>query len=262
MGLMDKIKNIFTEEVEDEPIKKEMIQVEIPSPIEKIEKPTLNEEIEEVKYEPKNEIKQEVKYESKETRVERVEPKIEEEKVVKKEEKFVFPVYFDDKDFSSLDRKKEEKKPLVDSYKGKTQTVEKKIFKPTPIISPVYGILDKNYTKDDITSKNDTSASKKVIESIDVDSVRNKAYGSLQDEFEDALKYVEKTEPVAIKHDDMEEYRKKMEEVDLTMVNDVKMSDDFEEELKKVSRVKRDEDKPITESDLFNMIDCMYEEDK
>ena len=38
MGLMDKLKNLFTEEVEeevevkDEPIKKEMIQVEIPSP--------------------------------------------------------------------------------------------------------------------------------------------------------------------------------------------------------------------------------------
>ena len=35
MGLMNKLKNLFTEEVEEEieePIKKEMVKVEIPSP--------------------------------------------------------------------------------------------------------------------------------------------------------------------------------------------------------------------------------------
>ena len=30
---------------------------------------------------------------------------------------------------------------------------EKKSFKPSLIISPVYGVLDKNYHKEDITSK-------------------------------------------------------------------------------------------------------------
>lgn len=29
----------------------------------------------------------------------------------------------------------------------------KKVFKPSPIISPVYGVLDKNYHKEDIVTK-------------------------------------------------------------------------------------------------------------
>ena len=40
MGLFDKVKNLFTEEIEEEieePIKKEVIKVEIPSPGEKKE---------------------------------------------------------------------------------------------------------------------------------------------------------------------------------------------------------------------------------
>ena len=36
MGLIDKLKVMFTEEVEETPIKKEMIQVEIPSPKEEL----------------------------------------------------------------------------------------------------------------------------------------------------------------------------------------------------------------------------------
>ena len=43
-------------------------------------------------------------------------------------------------------------KPTINGYHGKKEET-KRIFKPTPIISPVYGVLDKNYKKDEITSK-------------------------------------------------------------------------------------------------------------
>ena len=53
-------------------------------------------------------------------------------------------------------------------------------FKPTPIISPIYGILDQNYTKDEIVEKKDIRPSSYVSrKNVDLDSVREKAFGSL-----------------------------------------------------------------------------------
>ena len=92
----------------------------------------------------------------------------------------------------------------------------KKTFTPSPIISPVYGILDKNYTKDDIVDKKDGLKREKVAKPVvkkenvktiedaekeveleknveptpvvqknsnvvDIDSVRKKAFGELED---------------------------------------------------------------------------------
>jgi len=274
MGLMDKIKNMFTEEeeIEEEPIKKEVIQVEIPSPM------------------PRKEEKkvEQVKVQEKVEKVEKI------EKPVKQEEKFIFPVYFDESDFGTIEKKqKEEKKvyeekrvleekrhfeekkvtpkPISDSYKGKTVVEEKKTFKPTPIISPVYGVLDKNYTKEDITTKKHDEV-KKVDE---VDLIRNKAYGTLEDEIVDSLNYEEKPH----KNTDMEEYHKKMNEVDFEEIleSDIDLDDNLDELESKLtkaskttevqpkysrSRKKELEAKDINENELFNMIDTMYEEEK
>ena len=55
-------------------------------------------------------------------------------------------------------------------------------FKPSPIISPIYGILDKNYKKDDIVTKKEVRlTSNYAKERLNVDDVRNKAYGDLAD---------------------------------------------------------------------------------
>ncbi len=74
--------------------------------------------------------------------------------------------------------------------------VGKKPFRPSPVISPVYGILDKNYHKDDIVDKKDGMKREKIVKPInseekksedndtaevDIDSVRLKAYGTLED---------------------------------------------------------------------------------
>ena len=269
MGLMDKIKNMFTEEeIVEEPIKKEVMQVEIPAAMSK------KEEIKEEKIEEKKEEKKE-------------EPI---SKPQKQEEKFIFPVYFDDDDFTTINKKtKEEKKyreekryderkyeekkvvtkPIQESYKGKEKE-EKKTFKPTPIISPVYGVLDKNYTKDDIT----TRKKEEVKKVDDVDLIRNKAYGTLEDEMVDSLNY---EEPVHT-NKDMEEYHKKMNEVDFNDMLEDSLDtnlDELEDKLSKVSkekeikpkysrssRKKELEAQEINENDLFDMIDTMYEEEK
>ena len=255
MGFLDKVKNMFIEEIEeDEPIKSEVIQVEIPSPKED-EEPVQEEEPE-------------------------VTPK--------REEKFVFPVYFDDKDFEKIEEeRKPEIKPVEKPIKReaygikKEEKVEKKVFKPTPIISPVYGVLDKNYKKDEIThrSKNST-LSYRSDEPVDIDDVRKKAYGTLEDELENNLfektsilfndevdnQEVETDELIDIfeepRHKQKEEVQEEvnseveledLEETDNLIEEELNRNYDYEEETTN-SYVEE-----LNDSDLFNLIDSMYE---
>jgi len=124
MKVFDKIKDLFADDDEEEvvdTVKKEVIQVEIPA--------------------PKNPI------------VEKEEEVI--PTITKEEDASPF---FDDTDFDEIKRSnptleemyaREEKKEV---YKGRKEE-GKRHFEPTPIISPVYGVLDKNYKKDDIVNK-------------------------------------------------------------------------------------------------------------
>ena len=55
---------------------------------------------------------------------------------------------------------------------------ERVYFKPSPIISPIYGILDKNYRKEDVVSKKDIRITSNYSRTnVDVDDIRNKAFG-------------------------------------------------------------------------------------
>lgn len=55
---------------------------------------------------------------------------------------------------------------------------EKTTFKPSPIISPIYGILDKNYKKEDVKEKKEVRLSSSFSRrNVSVDEIRNKAYG-------------------------------------------------------------------------------------
>ncbi len=163
MGFFEKVKNMFTEEVEDDDVKVEQIKKEVTKVA--IESPNAKEEVEE-------------------------------EYSFRNEDKVNIPVFFDDNDFRDLnleekkvETKKEYKERELYGIKKEEPVVEKKIFKPTPIISPVYGILDKNYHKEDIVSRNEVrinSAEKNVTESS-IDTIRNKAYGTLEDELENTL---------------------------------------------------------------------------
>ena len=79
-----------------------------------------------------------------------------------------------DKSISSLYAKKEEPKP--------------KKFKPTPVISPVYGVLDKNYTKDEVKIQDESAYElQRQPKKVDFQSVRNKAFGTLTDDIRNNL---------------------------------------------------------------------------
>ncbi|MBQ2947312.1 MAG: hypothetical protein IJE04_05695 [Bacilli bacterium] len=163
MGFFEKVKNMFTEEIEDDDVKVEQIKKEVTKVA--IESPNTKEE-----------VKDEYEFRS--------------------EDKINIPVFFDDNDFRDLkleekksEPKKEYKERELYGIKKEEPVVEKKVFKPTPIISPVYGVLDKNYHKEDIVSRNEvrTNRVEKSVNESSIDAIRNKAYGTLEDELENTL---------------------------------------------------------------------------
>ncbi len=67
----------------------------------------------------------------------------------------------------------------VHEYGTYEKREEKVYFKPSPIISPIYGILDKNYKKEDVKEKKEVRITSNYTRSnVSVDDIRNKAYGS------------------------------------------------------------------------------------
>ena len=79
----------------------------------------------------------------------------------------------------------ESPKISVHEYGTYERKDERGYFKPSPIISPIYGILDKNYKKDDIVTRKEVRlTSNYAKERLNVDDVRKKAYGDLSDAIE------------------------------------------------------------------------------
>ncbi|MBR1377028.1 MAG: hypothetical protein IJ565_04370 [Bacilli bacterium] len=257
MKMFDKIKDLFTDEIEiEEPVKKEVIQVEIPAP--------------------------------------KVVPKEEPEEPKKMVDTSAF---FDDLDFEDISKVdhdldviyKAPEKPIYKEEKKEAYNPKKeqpkKHFEPTPIISPVYGVLDKNYKKDDIVNKAETPVAHK---DMTIDDVRNKAYGTLEDELESTLfgrtailfqndekkedyKDIEKdlkdtAEAIDLLTDDIDEVvetkeekpkhvKKEVTEEEVkTAVDDLPLEDTMITDALKIEP----EEEKISESELFNLIDDIY----
>ncbi len=278
MGIFNKIKNVlFTEEEET---------TEIPL-IQKEEVVPVKEEIREEKEEETSRFNNFKLDEDLTSHNEVKEPVVEE----KKEEVRVHPHHqerspfqsFDEEEFDRIaainknrllerDRRAREEKERLNRYSIKEETkVEVRLpkeephkFKPTPVISPVYGILDKNYTKDDILP---TASSEGTLPKIiDVDAVRQKAFGTLEKNIEDDsldnIKITSYEDDKDNKDDLVIPDIEAIEEVSeitapLPKIEDVEK--ELEQEVALPTREEVKEDK--IESDLFNLIDSMYQEE-
>lgn len=224
---------------------------------------------------------------------------------------FRFPISFEENDL--LDEKilsnqnimyrekKEEKisKPESELYSKKNLKEEKvTFFKVSPVISPVYGILDKNYKTEEVQSK---SKSKNEIvrnnKKVDFETVRKKAYGSLIDDIKDNLSDIKtenKKEEIIdenifklnenieeITFGDMEEnfhefgltfddYKKndkekegKKEDIKIVTMedNDTKIEKiDINEGIINKKKQENDFELENKNDDIFNLIDNMYQE--
>lgn len=81
---------------------------------------------------------------------------------------------------------KKETTKVSELYKEKKQDVKK--FKATPIISPIYGVLNKNYNSEEVECfKGDNLEGKRHSKSVDFDTVRKKAYGNISKEIKENL---------------------------------------------------------------------------
>lgn len=296
MGLLNKIKGILFEEIEDDEevstSKKE--KKEDTKPIaEKIEPQKRYEEpVEKVAPKPTQQVFQEPKLDN-----------VNERDLFKSDNSFSFPD-FDEEEFTNMSRvskpkattnvleyerkKKTEKRYDMGRFEKieRTEVVEKKKFKPSPIISPVYGILNEDYKPEDIKNKSEVSSTN----NLDFNSVRKKAFG---EEKEPTTTLYEETVTVKLKEDE-EEKKQKVKTIDELLedtsditipvndddnheneklvekpevVNDPLDYEKVDEDLEELSlkneenknESKQIEEDDTLENDLFDLIDSMYD---
>lgn len=187
MKFLDKIKDLFSDE--EEVI--ETTEIEVEEPEEEHKLPTFM----------RNKIEEEQKRE--EERKQREMPMApQNEEVISDREivrtrsnnNFSFPMDLDELEQAPVQRQNysnqnvlQREKKVSDLYSKKEEPKPKK-FKPTPVISPVYGVLDKNYTKDEVkVSDEKTYELQRPSRKVDFESVRNKAFGSLTDDIRNNL---------------------------------------------------------------------------
>lgn len=288
MGLLNKIKGILFEEVEDDEV------VETPKPRVSETKKPIAERIEPQKREevvvntpPRVEVPKEVKKEV-----------VSERDLFKNDNSFPFQD-FDEEEFASMSRvnkpkpttnvleyekkKKVEKKYDLGRYERieKTEVVERRKFKPSPIISPVYGILNEDYKPEDIKDKTVENKDK----ALDFNSVRKKAFEELPKE--EPTSYYE--EPVTVKlKEDEEEKKQKVKTIDELLEDTSDVVVDINDDIDDIENVEKEEvvepevmdyesvDKDLDdlqpkheqkqqaeddtlENDLFDLIDSMYD---
>lgn len=296
MGFLNKIKDILFEEVEEEETikgtnnKKEEVP-EIRKPIAERIEPQKRVEVEQpvrdtYKEQPQMTQKQVIKEDHFES--------LNERDLFKSENTFPFPD-FDEEEFSQNmsrvqqtkprpitnvleyeKKRKVEKKYDLGRYEriDRTEMVEKKRFKPSPIISPVYGILNEDYKPEDIKDKTDYNKEN----NLDFNAVRKKAFGDVE-KLEEIPKetYYEETVTVKLKEPEEEKLQKVKTidelledtadmaiEVEKEPIKEYEKIDDELEEIKieepKNLDASTDEDDDATlESDLFDLIDSMYD---
>ena len=162
-----------------------------------------------------------------------------------------------------------ERRPQVPQPKEETR----KKFKLSPVISPVYGILDKNYKKEDIIEKKrepDDYFGYKGDTALRVDKVRKKAFGTLEDELESTLNHVDIDEYTQVEQVVTKETKENLEREataddgleDMFFNNDMTLEDAINQYDKKHDAAPKTEEKDdLIESDLFNLIDSMYDKE-
>ena len=276
MGVFSKLKNIFyDEEYIDEP----------EAEIKKVDK-VVKKEVEEAK--PRVEEIKITREEPKREEIKRVveEPKsnndFSERELFRSERTFNFTEFDDDEELPprrnvlspepKVAKRVDVQKPAIPE--------QPKIFKPSPVISPIYGILDKDYKKDEVVSK--TVKEEKIVikdSATTYDTVRRKAYGTLEDELEDTLNSMNKLTPEAISNEvnkideSVNELDKKTNKIeDLISKIESTTSDISVGELEDKMELEHfddEDDEPVSdktmtnstlEHDLFNLIDSMYDD--
>lgn len=276
MSLLEKVRNFFYDDEYEEDIEPEK-----PQHKEKKEKIKIKEH----KEEPKE--RQEIS----------------ERELFKAERTFNFPMDIEDEEEEIPTRKniieEEEKEEVVKVHKPRIEEIKKeevsyngirdyaryeekkeernepKRFKPTPVISPIYGILDKNYKKEDVLM--DVNQEHESPKKVDYDTVRKRAYAdvytkpeetkgifyNLEEEKEEPedTDFDEADEDVKIIYNDVNYDEEEKNDDDMTIGEKIDAYEKEKEEDIDINSEYEDDDQILSETkeqDLFNLIDNMY----
>lgn len=190
MGLLDKVKNMIFEddEIEETEVVEEVKQEEKKPKLRSFKDRSSKDKSLEDEVVKKIDIEKTVP-----KKIELPKEEIKEEKpVLPKREHRVTPMIFDEEDFIMEEepikplppkkeiKKEEPKKPLYAGYRDEKQ---KEKFKPSPVLSPVYGFVGvspvlEQPRNDELSSFNEMFAKEKK-EVVTLDEVRNKAFGGV-----------------------------------------------------------------------------------
>ena len=276
MSLLEKVRNFFYDDEYEEDIEPEK-----PQHKEKKEKIKIKEH----KEEPKE--RQEIS----------------ERELFKAERTFNFPMDIEDEEEEIPTRKniieEEEKEEVVKVHKPRIEEIKKeevsyngirdyaryeekkeernepKRFKPTPVISPIYGILDKNCKKEDVLM--DVNQEHESPKKVDYDTVRKRAYAdvytkpeetkgifyNLEEEKEEPedTDFDEADEDVKIIYNDVNYDEEEKNDDDMTIGEKIDAYEKEKEEDIDINSEYEDDDQILSETkeqDLFNLIDNMY----
>lgn len=274
MSLFNKIKDILFEEeeqtetikmVKEEPVKKETVERKVENSIQS------NND-----FNGNNFTKEEVEF-----------PK---EKDLFTDNSFRFPD-FDEEEFKSSIPKRQTTSNVLDYERKKVsekrdrdyirydrnetkELVEKKKFKPSPIISPVYGVLNQDYRPEDVKNRGEETPI------LNVDEVRKKAFepevliteSKSEVIDEPVVTFFEEKEEKTSNFEDMKSIDELLESAsdeEITLEDELEISsgnnlDAINEELNNYKEVEEEikpnkESDDTLENDLFELIDSMYE---
>lgn len=269
MSILEKVRDFFYDEEDDiEEVKKKPSK----QPKEKKEKIKI---IDKTNYEEEPREKQEISerelFKAERTfnfpfDVDEEDTKVEEKVEIKEEVK--------EKPYRTYKSEYKETKPLsirnYTKYEKQPEEETTKKFKPTPVISPIYGILDKNYKKEDllINDNKDITENKK----LDYETVRKRAYSNVYNNVEeqsdskglffnlDEEKENKQEDEVKIIYNDVEPEEEKEDYSNKTIGEKI---EEYEKSLEDETKESDDENilSETKEQDLFNLIDNMYNSD-
>ena len=291
MGLFNKIINVFYDEEPEEEKKEEVKKAEekpAAKPVSEFTRPR----VEEVHI-PKEETTRPLRSEIRENTYR--EDASERELFRSESKEFKFPIVDEVEPAPKVRRSGisfEEEKPIRREVRPERREIPRqevketptRTFKPSPIISPVFGIQDKNYSKEEIKERQEPKVVVHEEKYMNYDSVRRKAYGSLEDELENTLSNIGKDEDIEtvvkeVNNFDKEENNKNIED----LLNEIEINKnmsigeleerikDLHEEKERLTESLIEESEVVPEQedasfdktlehDLFNLIDSMYEE--
>lgn len=153
------------------------------------------------------------------------------------------------------------------------ESKETKTFTPSPIISPVFGILDKNYTKEEVVTKKKEIKITSYNSKPDLDEIRSRAYGDrINDEATPSSKELNRSARIENEKNTYKEiepekkiYDTKSDKPELTGISlaeadeyyrdlGLAYGEDYKDKSKEASKKKN-------EDNLFDLIESMYDKE-